>query len=246
MPTECVDNVKILPRDGTVPQLFDGAFNLIRVAGDPRTNEFLLYQPSSRMLACTDLFHGSYTDYDPMNTWLVRVWFKFQRGGLFKDAGIMPAFRFNHLKNMPGGGIKRVQRFVDDLTRGLEIRSLVFAHGSGPLLAATDVHERQQRERGAVTGALAAAAGQAAPHTHTQHQRDQERELQQQSETFVVNALRAQYGLASIEQAVASGLPHPVTLADLVADDASQEQHAEPTVSASRQRQERPNDTPPM
>jgi hypothetical protein len=250
-----IEGVQILPRDGTITQLFGGAFNLIRVTGDPRTNEFVLYQKDSGLLACTDLFHGSYTDYDPMNTWLVRVWGKFQRGGLYKDAGLLPAFRLNQLKSYSGdgAGLPRIQKFVDDLTRGLaeKMKILVYAHGTGPMIVPTDLISKQQmfEERMAKKQQLARDREstqllksmlntnvdgstvndqQQLQLQQNQHQQENPSSSSSASDsaatsvytkTYVADSLRAQYGLASLDEgyeAVAIfGLKHPVTLGDL-------------------------------
>lgn len=214
VPATPLDNVRVLPRDGSVLPLFDNAFQLLRVSGDPHCNEYLLYKPDTALLACTDLFHGSYTDFDPMNTWLVRVWFKFQRDGNFKDASILPAFRLNALKNLPGGGIKRVQKFVDELTRAVPMKTLVFAHGSGPLVAASDVF-------GSI--AHSAASTDRIVQAGESEEERQTRLEKSKKATLVADAIRAQYGLVSLEEAawyieeMKGKLSHPVTQADVYA-----------------------------
>jgi hypothetical protein len=125
---ELADGVHIIPEAGM--DIF-GASRLHHVRGDRTTNEFVLFHEASGLLACTDLYHGGYTDYDPMNTWLCRVWFKLQRQGDYKSATVLPAYRRLALEKT--GQMAEMQRGVDELTRALDIRSLSPAHGSGPL-----------------------------------------------------------------------------------------------------------------
>ncbi|CAD2221230.1 hypothetical protein AGDE_14803 [Angomonas deanei] len=103
---------------------------LLQVAGDAVANEYVLYDKKSKVLACRELFHGAYSDLDPVNTWFCRVWFKFMKKGNYKRTDIIPRSKYWQL--MRQDGLQTTQRWVDWLTRNREIHSLVFAHGTPP------------------------------------------------------------------------------------------------------------------
>nr|CCC92758.1 conserved hypothetical protein [Trypanosoma congolense IL3000] len=104
---------------------------LLRVAGDDMTNEYVLYERNSASLSCTDLYHGEYGDLDPVNSWLCRVWFKFMKKGNYKRVDRVPEFKWLQVKNH--GELKAVHETVDMLTRTFPLRFLLYAHGTPPL-----------------------------------------------------------------------------------------------------------------
>ena len=85
-----------------------------RVPGDDLTNELILLDRLSNSISCTDLFHGGYADFDPLNTWMCRVWFKFNRGGDYKDSRVMPGFKRAQITRHHGG-LEEIQAFVKEL-----------------------------------------------------------------------------------------------------------------------------------
>lgn len=103
---------------------------LYRVPGDAVAEEYVLYDEHSKSLSCTDLFHGGYSDLDPHNTWMCRVWFKLMKKGDYKRTDLVP--RFKWLQVLRQGTLDQVQQFVASLTSSLDIRFLVFAHGTPP------------------------------------------------------------------------------------------------------------------
>jgi hypothetical protein len=131
-PDDVADNVSILDPYTGLDLFGEGSSRLLHVSGDKNTNEFVLYHAPSKMLACTDLYHGGYSDLDPMNTWLCRIWFKFQRQGNYKSTTILPAYRRIVIEKF--GKIREVQECVDDLTRAFPIKQIVPAHGTPPFI----------------------------------------------------------------------------------------------------------------
>ena len=124
--------------------------SLRRVPGDALTNELVLLHGLSRSLACTDLFHGAYADFDPLNTWMCRAWFKFNRNGDYKDARILPLFRRRQIEAQNGGSVEKggqglgpMQQFVAELVekdkewmgtrQGVDI--ICHSHGTPPTRA---------------------------------------------------------------------------------------------------------------
>lgn len=105
--------------------------HLFRIEGDAQTNEHVLYHPASRTLACTDLYHGPYTDLDPLNGWLCRFWFKMQRLGNHKSKIFLPQYRKTQIETQKG--VDAMQRAVDAMTRTLDLSFLVFSHGTPPI-----------------------------------------------------------------------------------------------------------------
>ncbi|RHW70010.1 hypothetical protein DPX39_090020500 [Trypanosoma brucei equiperdum] len=104
---------------------------LLRVAGDDLTNEYVMYDRNSASLACTDLFHGEYGDLDPVNSWLCRVWFKFMKQGNYKRVDRVPEFKWLQVKNH--GDLKAVRESVDIITSMFPMKFLLYAHGTPPL-----------------------------------------------------------------------------------------------------------------
>ncbi|KEG14527.1 hypothetical protein DQ04_00421060 [Trypanosoma grayi] len=128
------DEVRHLPRVrplGTVPQQqITPDIELVRVAGDDQTNEYVLYDRGSGCIACTDLFHGEYGDLDPVNSWMCRVWFKFMKGGNYKRIDLVPQFKWLEVKRH--GSLDAIRGTVDMLTRTRRIKYLLYAHGTPP------------------------------------------------------------------------------------------------------------------
>ena len=111
-------------------KLLDGTVELIHVKPDTVTNEYLLYHPENKLLACTDLFHGCYSDSDVLNTWLCRVWFKLTREGNYKSNTILPLFRKQQFDKQ---GMEEMQKFVARVTQEYPFDTLIFSHGTPPL-----------------------------------------------------------------------------------------------------------------
>lgn len=105
--------------------------HLYKMHGDDMTNEHVMFHADSKTLSCTDLYHGGYTDLDPLNSWLCRFWFKCQKMGDHKNQVFMPKFRKSQIEKQ--GTVDLMQEAVDELTQVLPIDYLVFSHGSGPL-----------------------------------------------------------------------------------------------------------------
>ena len=105
--------------------------NFYQIPGDQITNEHVLFHDDAMTLSCTDLYHGPYTDYDPLNTWLCRFWFKQQRLGDHKSKVFLPHFRKTQIESQKA--VRVVQETVDLLTRVLPMEHLVFSHGTPPL-----------------------------------------------------------------------------------------------------------------
>ncbi|RNF18442.1 uncharacterized protein Tco025E_04462 [Trypanosoma conorhini] len=104
--------------------------DLVRVAGDDETNEYVIYDSASGALACTDLFHGEYGDLDPVNTWMCRVWFKFMKGGDYKRVDVVPQLKWLQVKRH--GSLELLRCTVDRLTRERPVKYLIYAHGTPP------------------------------------------------------------------------------------------------------------------
>jgi hypothetical protein len=104
--------------------------NLFRIEGDDITNEHVLFHSTTGVLSCTDLYHGAYTDYDPVNTWMCRFWFKCQRNGDYKSKTTLPQFRRQQIEQQ--GDKDLIQKAVNILTQVLPIEHLVFSHGTPP------------------------------------------------------------------------------------------------------------------
>ena len=110
---------------------------LWHVPGDVATNEFVLYHEPSSTLVSTDLYHAPYTDFDCMNSWMCRVWFKLNRQGNYKSSTILPAFRKAHLDAT--GQLPVVAGFVKQLTETCPIDFLVASHGTSPVKVQQEV-----------------------------------------------------------------------------------------------------------
>jgi hypothetical protein len=130
-PADMAPNVRIMDPYVGHDIFGDGASRLLHISGDRATNEFAMFHAPSQTLACTDLYHGGYTDHDPMNTWLCRVWFKFQRAGNFKCMTTLPAYRKIQIEKH--GNMGEMQACVDDLTQAFPIQRILCAHGSQPI-----------------------------------------------------------------------------------------------------------------
>lgn len=129
LPSHVVEKFKVM----TKPMIeLSNNLALLRVTGDDVTHEYVMYHDPSASLFCTDLFHGGYGDFDPVNSWLCRVWFKINRKGNHKDASILPAFKRAQVEEL--GSMEEVRKFVDKLTREVPIEKLVFAHGTPVLV----------------------------------------------------------------------------------------------------------------
>lgn len=105
---------------------------LLHIPGDTTTDEYVLYDATSATLACTDLFHGEYADLDPVNSWVCRVWFKFMKQGNHKRVDIVP--RFKWLQVMQRGTLNEILAAIEYVTRTRPIQSLLFAHGTPPMV----------------------------------------------------------------------------------------------------------------
>lgn len=105
---------------------------LIRVLGDLKTDEYVMHHKDSESLSCTDLFHGSYGDYDPLNSWMCRVFFKFMKEGDYKRVDIPPKYKMDSV--MKQQGLKDVQRTVLRLCNEYDWSLLMHAHGTPPLM----------------------------------------------------------------------------------------------------------------
>jgi hypothetical protein len=103
---------------------------LLRVRGDDHTNEFLLHHEGAKTLACSELYHGYYADFDPCNTWLCRAWFKFQKEGDYKRVDIVPKFKLDQIEK--GGSMELVRDTIDELSE-LELGLLISSHGTQPI-----------------------------------------------------------------------------------------------------------------
>lgn len=131
------------PSNGIIP--IDNTTLLRRVPGDAITNELVLLHKPSRCMACTDLFHGAYADFDPLNTWMCRAWFKFNRNGDYKDARVLPLFRRRQIEAQNGGAVEKggkgigpVAEFVRELVTsdehfgGGHFDIICHSHGTPP------------------------------------------------------------------------------------------------------------------
>eukprot|EP00796_Vickermania_ingenoplastis_P010702 gene10702-7434_t len=121
--------------DTAPPAVYDltPALQLRYIPGDPTAHEYVLYDKSTQTLACTDLFHGEYSDLDPVNSWLCRVWFKFMKRGNHKRTDVVPRDKWLALRHAKGASLDAIRAAVDDITRTLPIRLLLYAHGTPPL-----------------------------------------------------------------------------------------------------------------
>jgi hypothetical protein len=129
-PADAADNVTILDPYAGLDVWGDGATRLLHISGDKSTNEYVLYDAPSKTLGCTDLYHGGFSDYDPMNTWLCRMWFKFQRQGNYKSSTILPSYRRIDVDR--NGNWAELRDCVDDLTRAFPIERIIASHGTMP------------------------------------------------------------------------------------------------------------------
>jgi hypothetical protein len=133
---------------------------LIRVSGDALTDEYVLHHSPSNTLCCTDLFHGGYSDFDPINTWLCRVFFKFQREGNYRRIDIPPRYKLDSITKQ--GHMDEFIHSVNTICRDLPWQYLVFAHGSPPLSVGAKEALLQQWSG---TGSAASATGPIDPDT---------------------------------------------------------------------------------
>jgi hypothetical protein len=108
--------------------------DLFRIRGAEMTNEYVLLHEPSRYMACTDLFHGPYSDYDPLNTWMCRIFFKLTRRGHYKSATILPSFREYEIAH--NGSMDAVRRSIEELIawRGSGFEGILFSHGTPPIV----------------------------------------------------------------------------------------------------------------
>ncbi|ESS65410.1 hypothetical protein TCDM_06236 [Trypanosoma cruzi Dm28c] len=121
---------RVIPLGEVAQHRITPNIDLLRVAGDDQTNEYVLYDCESGALACTDLFHGEYGDFDPVNTWMCRVWFKFMKGGNYKRIDFVPQLKWLQIKRH--GSLELLRGTVDMLTRTRPINYLLYAHGTPP------------------------------------------------------------------------------------------------------------------
>ena len=103
---------------------------LLLVAGDPVSDEYVLYHKEGKVLACVDMFYGAYTDMDPCTTWLARSWFKFTRNGDYKSEVVLPSYRRAAVTR--DGDVTTVRRSLGAMCDRLDFTMLVFSHGSPP------------------------------------------------------------------------------------------------------------------
>lgn len=113
---------------------FTPSLRLYFIEGDPATQEYVLYDQHTHTLACSDLFHGEYSDLDPVNSWMCRVWFKFMKGGNHKRIDRVPREKWLSLRHTKGASLAGVRASIDHITRELPIRYLLFSHGTPPLV----------------------------------------------------------------------------------------------------------------
>ncbi|CUG05654.1 Hypothetical protein, putative [Bodo saltans] len=122
------NNVTRLPTSST------NCIELVRVVGDPSTDEYVLYHKESASLSCTDLFHGGYSDFDPVNSWMCRVFFKFMKDGNYKRADLPPRYKQDAIKK--NGDMSAFVACVEQLCSDrFDWNTLLFAHGTPPLVA---------------------------------------------------------------------------------------------------------------
>ncbi|CCW71330.1 unnamed protein product [Phytomonas sp. Hart1] len=130
---EDAKRVRDLSKEGMPPSLsLTPRIELLHVPGDAYTGEYVLYDHHSRHLACVELFHGGYSDFDALNTWLVRVWFKFMRRGSHKRIDLVPRFKWRQVGLQGTLGV--LQGWLDELTRRRGIHGIAYAHGTPPLV----------------------------------------------------------------------------------------------------------------
>jgi hypothetical protein len=121
------NNITRLPTSST------NRLDLVRVLGDPSTDEFVLFHKESSSLSCTDLFHGGYSDYDPVNSWVCRVFFKFMKEGNYKRADIPPRYKKETI--LKTGDMSKFVSSVEQLCSDqFDWNTLLFAHGTPPVV----------------------------------------------------------------------------------------------------------------
>ncbi len=103
---------------------------LLRVKGDDHTNEYLLHHEEVKALGCCELYHGGYADFDPSNSWVCRVWFKFQKEGNYKRDDIVPRFKLLQIEK--AGSMELVKETIERIST-LELGLLISAHGTQPI-----------------------------------------------------------------------------------------------------------------
>lgn len=89
----------LLPPGGV--SIWDGQLSLMPVAGDPETGEYILWHTETRSLSVTDLYVGAYTDFDPCNSWMCRLFWKMMKGGDYKSTTALPSYRRPLLRPPP-------------------------------------------------------------------------------------------------------------------------------------------------
>lgn len=106
---------------------------LVLVQGDEATNEYVMVHDESSSLSCTDLFHGAYADFDPVNTWVCRVFFKFMKDGDYKRIDIPPRYKLDAVTQ--GGNTEAFSRTIKFLCSdpSMNWETLLFAHGTPPV-----------------------------------------------------------------------------------------------------------------
>jgi hypothetical protein len=110
-----------------------GPLDLVRVLGDPVTDEFVLYHKDSATLSCTDLFHGAYSDYDPVNSWMCRVFFKFMKEGSYKRVDVAPRYKLDAVAKH--GDMGKLAATIEQLCgNDYAWDFLIYAHGTPPLM----------------------------------------------------------------------------------------------------------------
>lgn len=143
------------------------------IAGDPNAEEYVLYDAQSQTLACAELYHGEYSDFDPVNSWMARVWFKFMKRGNHKRVDLVPRDKWlgirygNHdPQKGPVASLSLLRETIDDLTTRLPIAALVFAHGTPPLVKNPANTLRRQWGMSPMRSSSSTATT-TPPHTHT-------------------------------------------------------------------------------
>eukprot|EP00760_Papus_ankaliazontas_P026365 PhM_4_TR3029/c0_g1_i1/m.41387 len=112
---------------------FTAGNNLVKIRGDPRHSEWVLYHEASQMLNTMHLYYGPYTDMDPCCTWLARAWFKFTRDGDYKSRTVLPSYRRNAI--LKEGDINELRACLrnDVLDRFSDMKMVTHCNGTPPL-----------------------------------------------------------------------------------------------------------------
>ena len=129
MPSDVQNRIRVL--GSTENNVFiTPNIELIRIRGDDLANEFVMLHHTTKILSCSELFHGAYSDFDPLNSWLCRVWFKMQKEGNYRRTDIVPYHKMKQVKEC--GSLELVRQTIDELSER-QVGILISAHGSQPI-----------------------------------------------------------------------------------------------------------------